>query len=312
MKRKKKSFRPHILAKVTILCLALLQAPFLLTMTDGTGQRAYAATPDRALYQSTYLWKTDELLKNRESTFQFLQENSINLAFLQIDPDVPQSEYISFIQQAGARGIEVHALGGAPDWTLRHKQVKLYELIHWVKLYNNSAPQDARFTGIHLDVEPYVTKEWFKDTDTMIGLWKDTISGFVEEMRIETPGLVAGADMPVWLEAIDVPDGHGGRTSLSNWMIRMLDQTTLMAYRDNAAAILGSVQHELAEAERNGKSVIVAVETVKTDEGPITFHPKGKNYMKQELSVVNEKLKHRLPFHGHAIHDFHAWIQLRD
>jgi hypothetical protein len=312
MKRKSLSFRPGFLAKILIICLTLVQAPIILQAHDGIAKRAYAAAIDHPLYKSTYLWDTNALLGNRENTFQFLQQNGINLVFLQVDTDVPQVEYSGFIQEATERGIEVHALGGAPNWTLRDQQIKLYKLIDWVKVYNNSVPSQAQFKGIHLDVEPYVSQEWYQDTDTMIGLWRDTVSGFVEEMRLETPGLIAGAAMPVWIKKYDVSDGHGGRTTLSNWMIRTLDQTTLMAYRDTPADIISSVTTGLDEAENNGKSVIVAVETLPSTEGPITFYNKGKKQMMQDLGTVTDTLKGRVPFAGYAVHDFAGWERLKD
>ncbi len=211
--------------------------------------------------------------------------------FLQIDPSVSKAGYRSFIREAAGRGIEVHALGGAANWVLPDQQINLYKFIEWVRVYNDSAPVQSRFKGIHLDVEPYVTKEWANDPDKMIGLWRDTISGFVEEMKMDTPGLTAGADMPSWLENLYVYDELGVRTTLSNWMIRTLDQTTLMAYRDNAADIINSVSVEMNEAEKSGKPLIVAVETLPSSEGPITFYNKGRAAMMKELGIVNDTLK---------------------
>lgn len=138
------------------------------------------------------------------------------------------------------------------------------------------------------------------------------MSGFVEEMKAETPGLTAGADLPVWLMKFGVPDGAGGRTTLSEWMIRELDQTTLMAYRDNAADILGSISNELGEAEKYGKPVIVAVETLPNADSSISYYAKGRRQMMQDLGTVGEKLGSRVPYAGYAVHDFDGWSRLKD
>ncbi|MDB5055827.1 MAG: hypothetical protein JWM44_3877 [Bacilli bacterium] len=313
MKRKSILLRPRPIAKVMVLCLIFIQALVFLPAQAGIASRVYAATTDHPIYKSTWLWNTSSLLKNKESTFQFLQQNGINLVFLQIDPDVPSSEYSSFIREAAGRGMEVHALGGAPDWILQEKQNKVYKLIDWVKTYNNSVSAAEQFKGIHLDVEPYDLPEWYTDNDTQLGLWTDTVSGFVEEMKIETPNLISGADLPVWLEKFNVPDGQGGRTTLSNWMIRKLDQSTLMAYRDNAPDIISSIKNELNEAEKNAKPVIVAVETLQSSEGPISFYEKGKTQMMRELSKVVETLSSsRTSFAGYAVHDYAGWSSLRE
>ncbi len=81
MKRKTLLFRPGFLAKVMILCLTLLQIPVILHTHDSLTNHSYAASADRPIYKSTYLWKTKELLDNRVSTFQFLEQNGVNLLF---------------------------------------------------------------------------------------------------------------------------------------------------------------------------------------------------------------------------------------
>jgi hypothetical protein len=274
----------------------------------------YAANVDRPLVKATWIWNTstDLLLDNQVGTFQTLQQNGVNLVYLQIDPDLATSTYSNFVREASARGIEIHALGGAPDWILPDKQVKLYKLINWVKTYNGGVAAEERFTGIHLDVEPFVLQAWHADTDTMLGLWRDTMSGFVEEMKIETPQLTAGADLPVWLDKFMVQDGLGGRTTLSNWMLQRLDQTTLMAYRDNVPDIISSISNELSEAENNGKSIIVALETLPSTEGPISYYDKGRLQMLQDLSVMGETLKDRASFAGYAIHDYEGLTRLKE
>lgn len=304
--------RSRFIGKVVVLCLAFAQALTSLPPPVGIADRAYAAAAGHPSYRATWIWNTGAELQNRDSTFPFLQQNGVNLVFLQVDPDVPASEYRSFIGEASARGIEVHALGGAPDWILPDKQIKMYKLIDWVKTYNSSAAEAEKFKGIHLDVEPFVMRAWYADTDAMLGLWRDTVSGFVEEMRAETPQLIAGADLPVWLEQFNIPDGKGGRTTQSEWMIRTLDQTTLMAYRDNASDIALSVKTEMSEAEKNGKPVIVAVETSQSSESAISFYEKGRSQMMRELGAVGETLGSSASYAGYAVHDYESWVRLKE
>jgi hypothetical protein len=270
-----------------------------------------AAAVGKPKYNATWLWNSDSLLPKKDEVFQFLQQNKINLVFLQIDPDLSANEYGDFISKAGTLGIEVHALGGAPNWILPENQIKMYKLIDWVKNYNNKVQANQQFKGIHIDMEPFVMPEWNQNTDTMLGLWRDTVSGFVDEIKKDSPHLIVGGDLPVWLERFNVPDGHGGRTTLSDWMIRELDLTTLMAYRDNSNDILSSVSQEMDEAEKDGKSIIVSVETKPSKEGPITFYDKGQTIMMQELGKVVNTLQSRAPFVGYAIHDYESWITLK-
>ncbi|MDF2962786.1 MAG: hypothetical protein K0S39_4521 [Paenibacillus sp.] len=302
------SYRPQELMTrqemATLLDLSMKTVPGSLNKT--------AAAAGKPKYNATWLWNSDSLLPKKDEVLQFLQQNKINLIFLQIDPDMSANEYGDFISKAGTLGIEVHALGGAPNWILPENQIKMYKLIDWVKNYNNKAQADQQFKGIHLDVEPFVMPVWYQNTDTMLGLWRDTVSGFVEEIKKDSPHLIAGADLPVWLERFNVTDGHGERTTLSDWMIEELDQTTLMAYRDNSNDILSSVANEMDEAEKYGKSIIVSVETKPSNEGPITFYDKGQTLMMQELGRVVNALQNRASFVGYAIHEYESWITLKN
>ncbi|WP_248926016.1 hypothetical protein [Paenibacillus hamazuiensis] len=312
MNRPKLRLFSRLAVKAAVLCAAFAQIAISVPAQAGMANQANAASADRPSYSATWIWDTSSRLKNADGAIQYFRDNGFNLVFMQIDPDVPKESYKTFNKKAAASGIEVHALGGAPDWILREKQIKVYQLIDWVKIYNQSAAAEEQFKGIHLDVEPYVMKAWHADTDTMLGLWRDTVSGFVEEMKLETPQLVAGADLPVWLEMFDVPDGQGERTTLSNWMIRKLDQTTLMAYRDNVPDIISSITTELKEAERNGKPVIVAVETLPSEDLSISYFHKTKAQLTSDLGEVEKQLGGSASYAGYAIHDADGWTGLKE
>lgn len=270
------------------------------------GNTAAAAEPNVV---STWMWNP-YLIQNKDATLTQLKEHEVNRVYLFIDPDFPATYYKSFIKEAKTRGIDVFALSGAPNWVLPEHNKKMYQFIYWVKQYNSSASPEEQFSGIHLDVEPYVLPQWSENSDTVIGLWMDTVSGFVEEVKADTD-LTVGMDMPVWLNYTDVRDGYGGRTTLSNWFIGKVDQVTLMAYVDNAKGITESVQQEMAEADRAGVPVLVAVETVNNNEHGTSFYDKGSAVMKTELNSVIETLRVHPSFRGYSVHEWDRWIELK-
>jgi len=239
-----------------------------------------------------------------------LQERQVNRVYLFIDPYYPANYYSSFIRAAKARSIEVIAMSGAPNWVLPEHNKKLYDFIYWVKQYNGRVAPEERFAGIHLDVEPYVLPQWSQDSDTVIGLWMDTVSGFVEEVKSDT-NLTVGIDMPVWLEYTHVRDGYGGRTTLSDWFIRRVDQVTLMAYLDNAKGIIESVRQELTEADRAGTPVLVAVETVDNGEFGTSFYDKGQQTMMSELNTMIQTLSGYSSFKGYSVHEWDSWMKMK-
>lgn len=299
-----------ILGKAPILCAAVA----ILFLSFGFVRRppaAYASTASSIQYKATYIWRTATAFQNESNTLQFLQQHDINLVYLQINIDLPYSAYGKFIRDAGAVGIQVHALGGAPDWVYPNQQLKMYRWIYWVRQYNNSMPDAAKFKGIHLDVEPYTMPAFWSDTDQILGYWKDTVSGFAQEVHTYNPGITVGADLPFWIWRFTTPDGQGGRISISKWMMRELDQTTIMAYRDNAQAILNSAATELSEAKQLGKPALIAVETSDTSNPDISFYSQGSEKMMSALTAIANNLSTNPSYVGYVIHKLRSWRALK-
>ncbi|TNJ65688.1 hypothetical protein FE784_13615 [Paenibacillus hemerocallicola] len=293
-------------AKTFILCLALLQAVMYLPPQADVSRKASA---EQRSVAATWMWNTYAIWRDKDQTLQYLTQNGINLVYLQVDKEIPVDVYRTFIREAGARGIEIHALGGKPYWALPERQGEMYEFIYWVKAYNNSSRSAERFNGIHLDVEPYVLPQWRYDQDTVIGHWMDTVSGFVEEVKSDSY-LTTGADFPVWLDRFLVPDGKGDTTTLTDWFFGRLDQITLMAYIDNAPDIVKAVTKELNEAA--GKPVIIGMETMDNDEANTSFYALGRSQLTGELNTVVQALSGHPSYAGYAIHEYDSWVMLRD
>ncbi|MDF2963378.1 MAG: hypothetical protein K0S39_5113, partial [Paenibacillus sp.] len=300
MKKKQGLPRSRWVRKTVLGCIIASQVLTGFTLTGGAGSKAAAAEP---LVVSTWMWNPYVIEKEADSTLQQLTDKKVNRVYLFIDSQYPAAYYSNFIKKANARGVQVHAMSGAPNWVLSEHNPKMYEFIHWVKQYNNSVQPEERFAGIHLDVEPYVLPEWRQDSDTVIGLWMDTVSGFAEEVKVDS-NLTVGIDMPVWLNRFQVRDGYGGRTTLSDWMIRRLDQVTLMAYLDKAEDIVKSVEEEIAEADRAGVPVLVAVDTVDNGEPGGSFYNKGHSSMITELNSVESVLSKHPSYKGYSIHEW--------
>ncbi|MCZ8516655.1 hypothetical protein O9H85_30580 [Paenibacillus filicis] len=310
---------PSLSLKLAVVSMISVQAIGFLPSVPTTS-RAYAAEPAALVpsaptaapaTKATWVWYTAEAFKNLDVTFNQMQANGINLVYLQQDVDIPNDKYAAFIKRANSLGIEVHALAGEPNWVLPEKQIKMYKFIDWVKNYNLSVKPDERYKGIHLDVEPFTTKEWRDDQDKMLGYWRDTVTGFVQETKLET-GLPTGADIPFWLHKFTVPDGHGGRYTLSKFMISQFDITTLMAYRDNTREIIDVASNELNEAEALGKPLLLSVETLQNPDSFITFYGKGKKKLNMEMGDLNQNLKNRKAYKGYAVHEFSAWTKMED
>jgi hypothetical protein len=303
------SYRPQSLMKrqemAALLDSAMKEIPGALQMEQVAAERG-------TMRKATYVWDPGILKHDKAGLLRFIRDQEVNLVLLHISPGVPRETYASFIEEAGSIDVEVKALGGNPRWIYPERVKEMYELIEWVAEFNRSVMAEQRFTGIHLDVEPYVLPEWKYDSDRMLGLWRDLISGFVQQTRESAPGLVTGLSIPDWLDEIRVPDGNGGRMTMSGWLIREADETILMAYHDHAENIIRFASGELKEAEQFGKPITVALETRPNLDSLITFHNKGKSRLEAELAKVIAAFQKSPSFRGIAIHDYVGWSGLND
>ncbi|MEF3302707.1 hypothetical protein [Paenibacillus sp. GYB003] len=293
-------------AAKALLCLALA-GPAVLPAQIGPTPRAAAEGTGKIA--ATWMWNTYAIWRDKDGTLDYLAQNGINLVYLQADDDIPPDVYRTFIREAGARGIEVHALAGKPDWVLPGHQGELYDFIYWVKAYNNGSRSSERFGGIHLDVEPYVLPQWQTDRDTLIGYWMDTVSGFAQQVKSDSY-LTTGVDIPVWLDGFLVPDGKGGTTTLTDYIIGRFDHITMMAYIDNAEGIVKAVSKELTEAA--GKPIVIGVETMNNYEANSSFYAKGRAAMTSELGTVVGALSSHPSYGGYAVHEFDSWMRLKE
>ncbi|TDF95949.1 hypothetical protein [Paenibacillus piri] len=293
--------------KTVLGCMLAFQAMTGFALPGETVGTAAAA--DAPQIVGTWMWNPYFIEKDPDGTLQQLSDKGVNRVYLFVDLQFPEVYYSSFIRKASAKGIEVRALSGAPNWVLPEHNKKMYAFIDWVKRYNSNVQPDQRFNGIHLDVEPYVLPEWRQNSDAVIGLWMDTVSGFKQEVQSDS-NLSVGMDMPVWLNSFEVRDGYGGRTTLSDWFIQRMDQVTLMAYFDDAKVMAESVKDEIAEADRAGVPVLMAVDTVNSGDPKGTFYGRSQTAMQSQLDALKAAMSGHPSFRGVSVHEWDTWILL--
>ena len=257
--------------------------------------------------RGTYIWEANEVIQNSREILEFAKEKKLNWLYVRLDLQQPFSSYSSFVKQASAAGIEVHAMGGHPIWALQENQAKMLKLVKYVKDYNRAVQGDERFHGIHLDIEPYVLPQWRSDSQRVISEWTSNLDVFVNELKKDS-SLQASMDMAVWLDKHTVP---GEDISLSKWMIRRMDHVSLMAFRDNAGGSNGMVsvaKEEVAFADELGKPLLFSVEMKESHEGShITFYEEGSAYMEEELAKLPDLLKDSPSFTGNLVHAYDYW-----
>ncbi|GIO31242.1 MULTISPECIES: hypothetical protein [Paenibacillus] len=257
--------------------------------------------------RGTYIWEANQVLQNGQEILDFAKEKKLNWLYVRLDLQQPFSAYRTFVKEASAAGIEVHAMGGHPVWALQESRPKMMKLVNYVKDYNRAVNGDERFHGIHLDIEPYVLPEWKTDDKRVISEWTSNLDAFVTELKKDSH-LQASMDLAVWLDKYKVP---GDDVSLSKWMIQRMDHVSLMAFRNSAAGsngIAGVSKEEIGFANELGKPILISVEMKENDEGAhISFFEKGAEYMEGELAKLPELFSNSPSYTGNVVHAYDYW-----
>ncbi|GAA3968325.1 hypothetical protein GCM10022231_31680 [Gordonia caeni] len=189
-----------------------------------------------------------------------------------------------------AAGVAASGLGGDPRWVFDHAAA-----LDW---YRQRSAR-ARFTGIHVDVEPWTLPEWDGDR-------RRTVTSMVALMeRLADRHRMADVDLPGWL--FDVEPVAAQR------ILRMFPKVTVMAYRDRARDILAMSAAARRAAGTSGRSYRIAVETMPVSEtvpAHITFADDGAAVLTRELAAVDRALAHDPRYRGLAVHHQGSWAAL--
>jgi hypothetical protein len=273
--------------------------------------------------KTTWIWESALIttLESRDSILHFAKEQSIDRIYLQVNPDQAKDSYRAFIKEATANGVQIHALDGAPSWVMPKYRYKIVNMVNWVKDYNLSVLEEERFSGIQADIEPYVLPEWHSDQASLVKNWTEALTLFVDEVKKEpTPpitsdssaptALIASAALPFWLNQIAVPGDPS--VMLNEKLIGLLDEVTLMSYRDQAQALADITAVDLTLGDRLGKKIFVGVETNPSLEGAfVSFYEEGSEAMDKQLKIIDRLLKTHPSYTGIAIHDYTGWRSLK-
>ena len=285
--------------------LVVLLSLFLL-MTAGIQQtKAEAAAADD---QATWLWNPWMIVNNEAGTLAFLESKQLNKVYVQIDRDIPVKVYRSFIEKAAAKGMSIYALDGAPDWVAPKGYTSQNQLMNWLGQYQNGSTAAQKFAGVHLDVEPYLYSGWTSNQAATIKSYQ----ALLQRAKTSTTSLnlPLEVDMPFWFDEIRYKNTYGAGL-LAEWVIANTDSVTIMAYRDDSSFIIDVVKNEIAMAGKNGKAIVVGVETGETSEGDnISFFEEGESAMQQELSAVQAYYMNTPGFNGTAVHHVGSWMTM--
>ncbi|TXT35472.1 MAG: Uncharacterized protein FD138_1338 [Planctomycetota bacterium] len=249
--------------------------------------------------RTMWLWKLSEFLDNdiaRENLFDLCATEGIEQLWVQVsyktDPlstsasqpngkAAPahvelrhEDKLRTFLAAAHKTRLQVHALDGDPEYSVRAKHSIPLGVVEAIIAFNQASAPDQRFDGIHFDNEPHALLGW-GDRTRRERMLKEFLDLHVEcQRRVRTQsGLSFGVDIPFWWHHPDPQTGRpvgevsfNGKKKPASWhCVDLLDNVGIMNYRDNADGADGMVVHgqdilRYAD-EAKGARVFMGVET---------------------------------------------------
>jgi hypothetical protein len=260
------------------------------------------------LQMKSWLWDTSLITAKADVDEMklFLEDKKIDTLFLQIEPSISYDHYQLFITELAEIGIAVHALDGSPYWD----QTDHDRFVRWLAAYQETTEPIAQFQGIHLDIEPYLHSDWVENQEEAILAYQKSIKRMV--MGAHELQLPFGVDIPFWFDTIHF-NNQFGTGILSKWIIKEIDEVTIMAYRNQAHGpngIIEIIQEEMAWADELGKRIVIALETVELPEEHTSFFDLGAKVLDKELREVHKEYGNRSSYGGFAIHHLVSWMRL--
>lgn len=230
----------------------------------------------------------------------------------------------SFVRWARGRGYHVQAViagGTNPPYLGVLPQYQHLAIGEFTKVldYNRAVPDNARFDGVNVDIEPYLLPEWKEPGTTLPTIWLDLLAKFVHLRDVSGQRLLVGPAIPFWFDSSDCCTAitwHGKTAPLSDHAQDLTDYVALMDYTETAAGIISRAEHEIAYAAAIGKprSVVIGVESKDlsgtSDPETVTFYEEGRTYMEAELDKVYSALGGTPAFAGIAMHHYGGLLLL--
>lgn len=240
-----------------------------------------------------WVWDAQYPFTHPLKFYTFLQDKDVDKVYLQINTTIPIGQYKSLSTKLNSLGIQLYALDGDPNWI--NDPTRYANLLTYLK------GQSAIFTGLHLDIEPYLLPEWNSNRTGTVPKFQNTVSELYDYCQSRLYRLEFA--IPFWYD-----------NDLLTFMLNHSDEVVVMAYRNFAEGGNGTIDISsriIDLADQLNKKVSIGVETTNLPENYVSFHNLGENAMIAELEKVRQTFQPHRSFHGFAMHDLAGWMALK-
>jgi hypothetical protein len=259
--------------------------------------------------RAMWFWNSDKITDPTEvdKIISFATTHAITSVYTQINLDLGNAVFADFITQCTAAGIAVQALMGNKEWIQGRGEPSLDSQLDWLDVYQSNATNEARFSAIHMDVEPHALPDW-EDNKAMYVPALQNILTRVKALG-DSLGMKTGADMPWWCHLTKTPSGE----ALGAWTLNALDFVVFMTYRNSVDGLMTTSEEAVKAGDQVGKPVWLAVETNPVQEegaGTISYAGMSQSKVISDMDCVATKLAGHASFAGIAIHDYTGILAL--
>jgi Carbohydrate binding domain 30 len=256
-------------------------------------QPAHSLTDSR---NAMWVWRTLEILTDPAEPgrlFSFCARLNVREIYLSVEFAAPSAGQAPsaitsadgirrLIEAAHRHGLRVQALAGSPEWAVTAYHPKALGAVEAVLDFNRGSPHEARFDGIHFDVEPYVLIG-FEDPafqQQLLDAYLEMVSECSKAAK--AGGLPFSCDVPWWFFPLAgspnqqemTVDFAGNRKTVGEHLLDLLNSITIMDYRnqaDGAAGIINFAQPAITAAAAQHKTIMVGLETTAEEPTPVDF-----------------------------------------
>ncbi len=268
----------------------------------------------------------------RNQLIEFCKGEKLSVIFVQVhyelDPTTqiplamrnPQA-YGALIEQANQAGITVEALEGDPHWALKDQRETWWQKFKVIMDWYDRQPSQRRFSGLHLDVEPYLLDGF--DTPekwSILAQYVDYMNEVKIALQKRAPKLIFAADIPFWYDNIlnaDEYSNHcivefnGAKKPVSQHIQDICDYIGIMSYRQYALgenSITQLCQGELTYAEKIGRKIFPGVEMSPDQDPPtISFYGTNVALFREQVGLVEKTFGQRRGFGGVLVHYYNSY-----
>lgn len=281
----------------------------------GIHKEAYGVKPEDIL----------RMLSDNHVTEIYLDVSGMNPDDAPVDPyGATFSEVRAFAAACHERGIRLSALTGCSrehvvEWIDPARGYpEIMGFLGLVEAYNDSVPEECRFSAVHLDVEPHSAKRFLTERAEMLQLFADAM--LCAAKRCHDKKLDVETDVCGGFRDDDVVTVNGQQVPIMDALFEACDTITVMAYRRDAGRQMDfGTRRYLPYAVKHGKRLVVGSETMKpeydldVDDIPneITYGSVGRNVMLGEMDRLQRMLLETgVSNVGIAIHHVYSWYDL--